>query len=185
LTQQQGPLSRLVAVEQAIGAAKQPSISDTLNHREQWLRSTSKHLYDMGVMEASMVVTTLAEVQLSMGGDLSYLEDGRNWPYQQRVAAAWTLQTQVLECLTIASNRLSMRVEHFEKIAESAIRAGAEAKLLASPGTLPRQVWLQAMADRMSRHQNCVQQVTSLALALSEPELMSLFDRTFKRVFEI
>jgi hypothetical protein len=65
---QRGPLELLGIVEQSIGSAQLPRIGDTLNHRELWLRETSNLLGEAGVLEVGMVITTLARVQLSMGG---------------------------------------------------------------------------------------------------------------------
>jgi hypothetical protein len=180
-----GPLERLSAVEWSLEAAPESRPGDTFHRSERWLQAVSDRLGATGVVEAGLVAAIRARIRLTMSGPLSREKDGGVRAYGERAAEARVLRNEVVSWLTSARARLARRVKSSERLAESAVRAGAEARLLAAPDRRPRAEWLGDMALRMASHPTSAPDVARLALGLPGPEVLMIFDRVFRVVFEV
>lgn len=145
----------------------------------------SERLGTAGVAEVGFVATTLAWIQLAMGGPLTHREDGSHVPYAERVEGTRVLQSEVIASLKIAAAREARRVASFKPIAEAAIRAGAKAGLLAAPGIRSRSEWLTEMARRMASHSSSAPLIARLALSGPKDEMLAVLDQTFRDVFAV
>jgi hypothetical protein len=173
----------LAAIERALLARANARHGDPLQTTDAWLRTVSKELAAAGLAEVGLIARHQADLQLLMGGALSRKEDGGNRPYGERVAVARELEERALHALLQAKERLLQQLGPFERLAEVAIRAAAEAKILRSPAGQSREQWLSEMCRRMGSHPKSAAPLARLGLSLSERELLDVMDRVFRSVF--
>ena len=178
-------VEQLAALEWALREVPSLRTGQVMEPLDTWLRQVESRFGEAGVPEIGHVANGRAWLVLVARGPLSCRDDGGRWAYRDREIRAREHLGQLLEELGGARDRLEGRLEPLQRLAESAIRSGAEANLLSAQGGRARGEWLSEVLSLLASHPGSGAHVLQLLLSLPEPDVVTLLDRTFREVFGV
>lgn len=176
-----GPQARLAAVAQSLDSP----LAARAGVDALWMRMAADRMAAVGLPEASLAAAGRARALLIVGGGLGCREDGARLRFAEREAELCANQDAIVAELARTQARLARRAQTYERVAELAIRAAADSRLMSAPNGQPRSDWLDVMAQRMAGHADSIPHVARLGLALSKEELLSTLDATFRKIFGV